>query len=227
MSKLIFSTLSILALLLSGTNCATGRGGGGGDSQTLDRPQDGIDVPQGGREAAKLCTLELVLGPGDACSGPNYSIRNNAGKLEVKGPYLKNKRIIFIGRGAYGPRSPGDYKCGALHLIGNGWKGDAWIIKSLPEPPGEGGSPTCTVGLVLNPGDACSGPDYSIRNNAGKLEAEGPYIDSCRVRVEGAKFTVNGRTVRRYVCDDLGLTLPEDGNAWTINSLPPPAAMAP
>ncbi len=35
MSKAIFSTLSILALLLSGINCATGRpGGGGGDASS-------------------------------------------------------------------------------------------------------------------------------------------------------------------------------------------------
>ena len=69
MSKLIFSTLPILALLLSGTNCA------------IVRPPDG----KGG--GSQDCKVELVLNPGDECSGSNYSLHNNDGWL-VAGRFL-------------------------------------------------------------------------------------------------------------------------------------------
>ena len=88
---------------------------------------------------------------------------------------------------------------------------------------GGGGSQPCKVGSVLNPGDECSGSNYSFRNNAGELAAEGSYTKSCSIYVDqGAVFEIDGTIIRRYVCDDLILT--KDGNAWIIVRLPPPAA---
>lgn len=88
---------------------------------------------------------------------------------------------------------------------------------------GGGGSQPCKVELVLNPGDECSGPNYSIRNSDGELAAEDFYTKSCRIYVDqGAEFIVDGIIIRGYRCDDLRLT--KDGNVWTITHLPPPAA---
>ena len=119
MSKALFSTLSILALLLSGINCATGkRGGGGGGSPT--------------------CTVGLVLKLGDECSGPNYKIRNNGGDPLVTGSYrdsrstvkLSGDEKLAINNGTYRFINPGLWLCDDLELSGK--DGNAWIIKSLP-----------------------------------------------------------------------------------------------
>lgn len=119
MSKLIFSTLSILALLLSGTNCSTGIRGGGGGSQI-----DGL----------KRCTVGLELNPGDECSGSDYSFLNNAGLLIPKGSYFDSNGYVHVHGETIdkstGRTSPGYFKSGdLLHLIRND---KAWTIKSLP-----------------------------------------------------------------------------------------------
>ena len=112
MSRFIFSTLSILALLLSGTNCSTVGGGGGG---------------------IQSCEVGLKLNPGDECRGSNYSIRNNDGELAAEGSYTKSCHIYvdqgaeFIDDGIVTRR----YMCDDLSLTKDG---DTWTIKSLPPP---------------------------------------------------------------------------------------------
>ena len=127
MSKLVFSTLSVLALLFAGANCSTGiRGGGGGGGQI-----DGSKKAAGSSQVIP-CTVGLVLKPGDRCSGPNYSLHNNAGTLEPQGPYTKSCRVFYHPEaktkvGDYN----GWYACDALV---SGRNGNAWTIKSLPPP---------------------------------------------------------------------------------------------
>ena len=126
MSKLVFSTLSILVLLLSGTNCST------------RIPDDG----GGGSEIPRVitCEVELVLNPGDECngsdsSGLDYSLRNNAGELDLKGAYIDSNRVsmpISISNTSIsnaGINSSGTYKHGSLYLTRND---KAWTIISLP-----------------------------------------------------------------------------------------------
>ena len=119
MSKLIFSTLSILALLLSGTNCST-RGGGGGGSHV-----DGL----------KGCTVGLELNPGDECSGSDYSFLNNAGRLIPKGSYIDSNGYVHVHGETEiindGTRRtfPGYFISGDLYLTRND---KAWTIRSLP-----------------------------------------------------------------------------------------------
>lgn len=116
MSKLIFSTLSILALLLLETNCSTGiRGGGGGGSQP--------------------CKEELVLNPGDGCSGPDYSFLNSAGHLIPKGSYFDSNGYVHqhgetetINNGTR-RTFLGHFISGDLYLTRND---KAWTIISLP-----------------------------------------------------------------------------------------------
>ena len=112
MSKFIFSTLSILALLLSGISCSTGIRGGGG-------------------EGSQSCKVGLVLNPGDECSDLNYSLRNNAGKLIPEGSYTKSCSI-YVDQGAV-LEIDGDrrYVCDDLILTKDG---NAWIIAHLPPP---------------------------------------------------------------------------------------------
>lgn len=91
---------------------------------------------------------------------------------------------------------------------------------------GEGGGsyPDCKVGLELNPGDGCSGPNYSIHNNDGELVAKGSYIESCSLLIYNRNMTFNGVSYGgRFVCDSLYVNRDKDGNAWTIKRLPPPA----
>ena len=127
MSKLIFSTLSVLALLLAGTNCATGkRGGGGGDSQA--------------------CKVDLELKPGDECSGPNYTLRNDAGTLDWSGSYTKSCRsLIYVGGDSksenfvvfngsafsFSDSTGGRFICDDLLLARSS---NAWTIERLPPP---------------------------------------------------------------------------------------------
>lgn len=149
MSKLIFSTLSILTLLLSGTNCSTGiRGGGGGDSQIGTYSEisstSKVNVRGGGGGGSQTCTERLVLNPGDECngsdsSGLDYSLRNNAGKLEPKGSYIdsnhSNQDVYVSGGGGINmsnntiSNSSGSYTHGSLYLTRND---KAWTIISLP-----------------------------------------------------------------------------------------------
>lgn len=126
MSKLVFSTLSIFALLLSGTSCSIGvRGGGGGDSP--------------------ICKTGLVLNPGDRCSGPDYSFQNNDGELTWKGSYTESCASIYVGGGtsvsssrisnsgsySHSDSTGGHYICDDLSLARNG---NAWTITRLPPP---------------------------------------------------------------------------------------------
>ena len=127
MSKLIFSTLSILALLLSGTNCSTGIRGGGG-------------------RGIQSCEVGLKLNPRDECRGSDYSLRNNAGRLTWEGPYIeschthiyvggdiKSKNfVVFNGRAfSFSDSTGGRFICDDLLLARNG---NAWTIERLPPP---------------------------------------------------------------------------------------------
>ena len=89
MSKLIFSTLSILVLLLSGVNCSTGRGGEGSQ---IDGLKEATEIPR-----VITCKVGLELNPGDGCSGPDYSLHNNAGWLIPKGSYIEKSDSVHIG----------------------------------------------------------------------------------------------------------------------------------
>ena len=132
MSKALFSTLSILALLLSGINCATGKRGGSGGEGRPTVVEDG----DGG------CTVGLVLKPGDKCTGPNYKIRNNGGQFPlVTGSYMDScGGSIKVARGRSvehtdkfshkSSTSPGIWSCGDLKLTGK--DGNAWSIERLP-----------------------------------------------------------------------------------------------
>lgn len=123
MSKLIFSSLSILALLLSGANCATGKRGGGG----------GGSYPG--------CEVGLELNPGDGCSGPNYMLRNNAGTLVWSGSYFDSRSTVYIqgdskisvttNSYSYTHTTGGRFACDSLTLTEND---NVWTIKSLPPP---------------------------------------------------------------------------------------------
>ena len=127
MSKLIFSTLSILVLLLSGVNCSTGRGGKGSQIDEL-------------KEAAEIsrvitCTEGLVLNPGDGCSGSDYGLRNSAGHLIPNGSYIDSNGYVHepeettITNNGTPHTFPGYFISGALYLT----KDDkAWTIRSLP-----------------------------------------------------------------------------------------------
>lgn len=131
MSKLIFSTLSILVLLLSGVNCSTGRGGKGSQ---IDELKEAAEIPR-----VITCKVGLVLNPGDECngsdsSGLDYSLRNNAGELDPKGAYIDSNRVsipntISISNTIIGIDSIGTYKHGSLYLTRND---KAWTIRSLP-----------------------------------------------------------------------------------------------
>ena len=115
MSKLIFSTLSILALLLLGTNCSTGKRGGE-------------------RRDIQICKVDLELNPGDECSGPNYSLHNNAGELVWDGSYFDSRGTSyrqgkFIDNGVI--VDEGRFACDSLVLTRDD---NAWTIKSLPPP---------------------------------------------------------------------------------------------
>ena len=77
---------------------------------------------------------------------------------------------------------------------------------------GSGGSSsrTCTVGLMINPGDGCSGSGYSLRNDSGVLVLDG-NIGGLRMgntRISGNNVNLNG------------LRMSRSGNVWTIVSLP-------
>ena len=144
MSKLIFSTLSILVLLLLETNCSTGiRGGGGGGSQTGTYSEisstSKVNVRGGGGGGSQTCTVGLVLNPGDECNGLDYSLRNNAGELDPKGSYIDSNIVdsnhdvyvsgaISISNNTIN-NSSGIYKHGSLYLTRND---KAWTIRSLP-----------------------------------------------------------------------------------------------
>ena len=124
MSKLIFSTLSVLALLLAGTNCATGKRGGG----------------EGGSYPA--CAVGSKLNPGDGCSGPNYTLSNKDGTLAWSGSYTKSCRSfsylggsardsVRINSSSFIDSTGGHFICDDL-LLARG--GNAWTIESLPPP---------------------------------------------------------------------------------------------
>ena len=75
---------------------------------------------------------------------------------------------------------------------------------------GGGSSQTCTVGLMINPGDGCSGSGYSLRNDSGVLVLDG-NIGGLRMgntRISGNNVNLNG------------LRMTRSGNVWTIVSLP-------
>ena len=116
MSKFIFSTLSILALLLSGINCSAGIRGSGG-------------------EGSQPCKVGLVLNQGDECSDLNYSLRNNAGQLIPKGSYIDSNGYVHVHGEttsiSNGTRRtvPGYFISGDLYLTRND---KAWTIRSLP-----------------------------------------------------------------------------------------------
>lgn len=246
MSKLIFSTLSILALLLSGTNCSTvTRGGGAVAKQPASvATEDGGAVAQPASVAtegggSQPCTAGLVLNPGDGCSGSNYSLLNKDGELKRGGPYFKRNGPYSCGREVYvsgnsprGKRRPGSFECypGSLYLTE---KDKVWTIKRLPSPRGGGavtkpasvateggGSQPCTKGLILNPGDGCSGSNYRLLNEDGDLKRGGTYFDSCSNIYNRGSF--NGVPNNFFICDSLYLT--GEDKAWTIKSLPPSAA---
>ena len=141
MSKLIFSTLSILVLLLSGASCSTGkRGGGGGGSQ--------IDELKKADESSSVitCEVDLELNPGDGCSGPNYTLRNDDGTLAWSGSYTKScSALVYVGGDSksenfvvfngsafsFSDSTGGRFICGDLLLARNG---NAWTIARLPPP---------------------------------------------------------------------------------------------
>lgn len=117
MSKLIFSSLSILALLLSGANCATGKRGGG----------EGGSYPG--------CEVGLELNPGDGCSGSSgsdytYTLSNNDGELAWSGSYFDSRSTVYR-QGDFNNTPSGRFVCDSLTLTENG---NAWTIKSLPPP---------------------------------------------------------------------------------------------
>lgn len=84
-----------------------------------------------------------------------------------------------------------------------------------------GDSPACTVGLVLNLGDECSGLNYKIRNKGGHLLVTGPYMDlNLPSGVHGEGFTINSEHHPGvWMHGDLVLNK-KDGNAWIIKSVP-------
>ena len=139
MSKLIFSTLSILVLLLSGTSCSTGKRGGGGSQIDEAKKADEIS-------SVITCEVDLALNPGDKCSGPNYTLRNDAGTLDWSGSYTKSCQtrvyvggdsksenfIVFNGSAfSFSDSTGGRFICDDLLLARNG---NTWTIARLPPP---------------------------------------------------------------------------------------------
>ena len=75
---------------------------------------------------------------------------------------------------------------------------------------GGGSRQTCTAGGRLNPGDACSGTGYSLRNNGGALVVDG--------NIGGISLSNTSFTASNVNFNNLRLT--RSGNVWTIVSLP-------
>ena len=73
-----------------------------------------------------------------------------------------------------------------------------------------GSSQTCTVGLMMNPGEGCDGSGYTLRNDSGVLVVNG---NIGRIRMNNARYDANSVRLNR-------MHLTRSDNVWTIVSLP-------
>ena len=75
---------------------------------------------------------------------------------------------------------------------------------------GGGSSQTCTVGLMMNPGDGCDGSGYTLRNDSGVLVVNGNIGG---IQMGNTRYDTNSVRLNR-------MHLTRSNNVWTIVSLP-------
>ena len=213
-----------------GTGSGGGSGGGGGGGGSPDLIVESPSVSDNTLTTGQSFTLSATVrnqGNGSSASttlryyqSSNSTISTSdtqVGTDSVSGLSASGTSAESISLTA--PPSAGTYYYGACvnSVTGESDTGNncstgvrVTVSSSSTGGGGGGGSQTCTVGLMLNPGDGCSGSGYSLRNDSGVLVVDGNIGG---IRMGNSRFDNDSVNLNR-------LHLTRSGNVWTIVSLP-------